>query len=55
MIRRPQSLPTGATPPVKAPNGNSAAAGAPKADAPPREEPKSASGEVVSLDAFRKK
>jgi hypothetical protein len=55
MIRRPQSLPTGATPPVKAPNGNSAAAGAPKADAPPREETKSASGEVVSLDAFRKK
>lgn len=56
MIRRPQALPTGATvsaTPVKGQNGNAAG---PKGEPEPSEEAKpSATGEVVSLDAFRKK
>jgi hypothetical protein len=52
MIRRPQSLPAGATPPLKGQNGNGA--GAAKPDTAAAHDDAKA-GEVVSLADFRKK
>lgn len=52
MIRRPQSLPSATATSAKNQNGS---AGTPAKAEPAGDTAKSASGEVVSLDAFRKK